>query len=355
MIKNLKRIIKRFFSNGPKAKMIVVSIAIIGIIVITVTITNVRKTLVISIDGKEESFVTYKGTVEEVLQEKGIEVCSKDKLQPSLETKVCEKGVIKLKKAVSLEIISNGNEVKLETAEDTIGDVLEIEKTTLKEKGIEFNRDVDEISEPLDSKVQEGLSIQLVKVEVKDIVENEKINFNTIVEKDKNLDKSVKKIKSEGINGEKEITYSVVYKDGLETSRKVKSTKTTVEPQNKVIVEGAATVYASRGEISKSSSSKSENKRFICSATAYSGSGSTASGRKLYRAVDGISTIAVDPSVIPLGSKVYIDGYGYAVASDTGASIKGNKIDVYFNSYNEACNWGSRKVNLTIIADPGEW
>lgn len=355
MIKNFKRVIKKFFSNGPKAKIIIMSISIIGAIVITGSITNARKTIVVSIDGEEKTFVTYKGTVEEILQEKGIEVSSKDKLKPSLETKVSENGFIKLKKAVPIEIISNENKVKLETAEDTIGDALEMEKSTLKEKGIEFNRDVDEISEQLDSRVEEGMSIQLIKVEEKDIIEKEKIKFDTIVESDDTLDKSVKKIKQEGVNGEKEITYTVIYKDGVETSRKVKNTKTIVEPQNKVIVEGTSTVYASRGGISKYSSSKSSQKSFMCWATAYSGSGSTASGRKLHRAVDGISTIAVDPSVIPLGSKVYIDGYGYAVASDTGASIKGNKIDLYFNSYNEACNWGLKKVNLTIIAGPGEW
>lgn len=355
MIENLKRIIKRFFFNGPKAKSIVVSIAIIGIIVTAVTITNVRKTLVINIDGKDETFVTYKGTVEDVLQEKGIEVSSKDKLKPSLETKVTENGLIKLKKAVPIEIIYDNNKLKLETAEDTIGDVLEMEKPVLKENGIEFNKDVYEISEPLKSKVQEGLSVKLVKIEVKDIVEKEIINFDTIIEKDNTLDKSVKKIKAEGANGEKEITYEVTYKGGIETSRQVKSTKTTVEPQNRIILEGTAPLYASRGELVQSNLNKGENKSFICSATAYSGDGSTASGRKLYRDINGISTISVDPSVIPLGSKVYIDGYGYAVAADTGSAVKGNKIDVYFNSYNEACRWGLKKVKLTIIAGPGEW
>ena len=355
MLKNSQGIIKRFFPNGPKAKIIVASIAIIGIVIVTVTITSIRKTLVISIDGKEETFVTYKGTVEEVLQENGIEVCPKDKLQPSLETKVSEKELIKLKKAVSIEIVSNGNEVELETSEDTIGDVLEVEKSTLEEHGIEFNENVDEISEPLDSQVHEGLSLQLTKVEVRDVVDKQTINFDTIVEKDNTLDKSVKKVKNQGVNGEKEITYEVVYKDGVEISREIKSTKITEEPKNKIVVEGTGTIYASRGIMEGFTSGKSGQKSFTCSATAYSGNGSTTSGKKLHRDANGISTIAVDPSVIPLGSKVYIDGYGYAVAADTGTSIKGNKIDVYFTSYDEACNWGLKKVKLTVIAGPGEW
>lgn len=90
-------------------------------------------------------------------------------------------------------------------------------------------------------------------------------------------------------------------------------------------------------------------------ATAYSGGTITAMGLKPVRNPNGISTIAVDPSVIPLGSKVYIPGYGYAIASDTGGAIKGNKIDLYMNS-EQACNtWGRRPVTVYVIAYPGQW
>lgn len=68
-----------------------------------------------------------------------------------------------------------------------------------------------------------------------------------------------------------------------------------------------------------------------------------------------MSTIAVDPSVIPLGSKVYVDGYGYAIAADTGGAIKGNIIDLYLNTSSECTSWGRRPVNVLIVAYPGEW
>lgn len=90
-------------------------------------------------------------------------------------------------------------------------------------------------------------------------------------------------------------------------------------------------------------------------ATAYSGGTLTAMGLKPVRDPNGISTIAVDPSVIPLGSKVYIPGYGYAIASDTGGVIKGNIIDLYMNSSDECKSWGRRQVTLHIVAYPGEW
>lgn len=89
--------------------------------------------------------------------------------------------------------------------------------------------------------------------------------------------------------------------------------------------------------------------------TAYAGDTITYMGTTPVRDPDGISTIAVDPSIIPLGSKVYISGYGLAIASDTGGLIKGNRIDLFLNSEDECINWGVQTVSLYLIAYPGEW
>jgi 3D (Asp-Asp-Asp) domain-containing protein len=59
--------------------------------------------------------------------------------------------------------------------------------------------------------------------------------------------------------------------------------------------------------------------------------------------------IAVDPNVIPLGSEVYVEGYGYATAEDIGGAIDGNEIDVFIPTEQEAKNWGRKQVKVTII------
>ncbi|MFI3174201.1 MAG: 3D domain-containing protein [Bacillota bacterium] len=61
--------------------------------------------------------------------------------------------------------------------------------------------------------------------------------------------------------------------------------------------------------------------------------------------------IAVDPTVIPLGTKVYIPGYGLAIAEDTGGAIKNNRLDVCFSSREDALEWGVRSVTVYIISD----
>lgn len=93
---------------------------------------------------------------------------------------------------------------------------------------------------------------------------------------------------------------------------------------------------------------------YTMEATAYTGDSITATGTTPIRNEEGLSTIAVDPSVIPLGSKVYIPGYGEAIASDTGSAIKGNKIDLFFNSKDECAKWGRQNVTLYILEYPGE-
>lgn len=81
------------------------------------------------------------------------------------------------------------------------------------------------------------------------------------------------------------------------------------------------------------------------------GSSTTASGLKVKRDAEGISTVAVDPKVIPLGTMLYVEGYGYAVAADTGGAIKGNKIDLYFGPKEFTNKWGKKSLEVYILKD----
>jgi len=79
-------------------------------------------------------------------------------------------------------------------------------------------------------------------------------------------------------------------------------------------------------------------------ATAYSLDGRTATGTR-----PGPGTVAVDPAVIPLGTRLYVEGYGYGRAEDVGSAIKGNRVDVYFEDPDRARQWGRRKVKVYIL------
>lgn len=72
----------------------------------------------------------------------------------------------------------------------------------------------------------------------------------------------------------------------------------------------------------------------------------TATGQNL---LTNPMAVAVDPNVIPLGTRLYVEGYGEAIASDTGGAIKGNIIDVHFSTYEQCIRWGRRIVKVTIL------
>lgn len=103
----------------------------------------------------------------------------------------------------------------------------------------------------------------------------------------------------------------------------------------------------------ESESTQPNGKTISVEATAYTAycsgcSGITATGIDL-KANPYEKVIAVDPNVIPLGTKVFVEGYGHAVAADTGGAIKGNKIDIHVPTKDQAYNWGRKVVEVTIL------
>ncbi|MBM7693615.1 3D (Asp-Asp-Asp) domain-containing protein [Peribacillus deserti] len=94
-------------------------------------------------------------------------------------------------------------------------------------------------------------------------------------------------------------------------------------------------------------------KEITVTATAYTAScrgcsGITATGLNLKKNPNA-KAISVDPRIIPLGSKVYVPGYGYAVAADKGSAVKGNKIDVFISSKSKAIQWGRKTVKIKVM------
>lgn len=165
-------------------------------------------------------------------------------------------------------------------------------------------------------------------------------------------------------------TYTVKSGDTLSTIAKKHSvsvsnlkswndlTSNTIHPKQnlKVVAEKKAEKKAESKAVAKTPSRSNEDKvvkEFTVSASAFTAncngcSGVTATGINLKSNPD-MKVIAVDPDIIKLGTKVHVEGYGYAVAGDTGGSIKGNKIDVFFSTKAEAYKWGRKDVKIKIL------
>ncbi|GGL56010.1 3D domain-containing protein [Sporolactobacillus putidus] len=115
----------------------------------------------------------------------------------------------------------------------------------------------------------------------------------------------------------------------------------------KAILSLAAVMFLLSGFSNNVASARSSYIKLSVQATAYCELGLTATGFDLSKNPDA-KVIAVDPRVIPLGSRVYIPGYGTAVARDTGGRVKGHIIDLHVRSYAQAIKWGRKRVNIIV-------
>ncbi|OJE41054.1 enterotoxin [Bacillus proteolyticus] len=131
-----------------------------------------------------------------------------------------------------------------------------------------------------------------------------------------------------------------------ESSKPVAQAKQTAKPAAKPVAKSTETSAPAGG------------REITVEATAYTanpGENGTYGGRVLtamghdLTANPNMKVIAVDPKVIPLGSKVWVEGYGEAIAGDTGGAIKGNRIDVLVGSDSNADSWGRKSVKVKVI------
>ncbi|MEG0050598.1 MAG: 3D domain-containing protein [Terrisporobacter sp.] len=223
-------------------------------------------------------------------------------------------------------------------------------KGVLEENNINYDSN-DKISEDLDASLENGMTIEVKQVEKKEIKDTTSVDYKTIVKKDSSLEEGKSKIAQEGKKGTKELIYEAIYHNGYLARKTLVKENITEKPQNEIIVKGTKKKETKNSKatssriISKTTKSNSLRTKVMVSATAYSGDSITATGT-----VPKWGTIAVDPSVIPYGTKVYIPQFNqYFIAEDCGGGIKGNKIDIFMNSESQCNSWGKRTIEIYIV------
>lgn len=253
-------------------------------------------------------------------------------------------------KKEQISLVVKGEEVKVSTFKKTVRELLS-------ENKIQYDDD-DIITPSLSSEVKDYMEIKVVEVTQSQVTEKEDIPYSVKLIDDNDLLKGKTKVTQEGKSGEKEITYNLTYYDGKLVKKALEGEKVSQEPVDKIVKKGIKeeVVVASRSTTSRNSSSSeskassasnsaSKNgKHMVVQATAYAGDSITSTGT-----VPKWGTIAVDPRVIPYGSKVYIPQFNKTfIAEDCGGAIKGNIIDIFMNSESECYKWGRRTIDIYI-------
>ena len=349
----LAKNIKRYFSF--KEIIIVFLAVVIAVSAGVAVFVNLKREVVINDDGRQITVKTMKSSVGEVLEQNGITIKPCDYINLKLDAKLqkLRRNEIYIKRAVPVNVFVDGKKLNLMTYRDTVGEVLADNSIVMS------GNDRLENLKPGD-KVTGNMDIKIIRVKEEVVSEKIPIPYKVISRENNHLDKGTELTVREGKEGIREKLFRVLLEDGKEISRKLINDSITLNPIDKIVEFGTVLNYrTSRGDILR------YRKVLNMRATAYTSSfedtgknpgdpgfGITYTGMKAKKGI-----IAVDPRIIPLGTRVYVEipgknsDYGYAVAADIGGAIKGNLIDLYFDDINIVRNWGCKKVNVYLLVD----
>ncbi|MEF3399635.1 resuscitation-promoting factor [Listeria monocytogenes] len=308
--------------------------------------------ITINDNGTKKDVWSTKANVADLLKDENITTRPQDVLNVALDTKLKNGLEVNINRAIQLSLQNGAKKDTVWTTKTKVSDLLA-------EKNINLDQD-DRVSPAKDSNLKEKMTVEVTYVNSKAEKKNEQVKFETVYKEDDSLNKGVEKVVQEGKNGKKVVEYKVTFENGKEKKRDVIKENVTSNKTDKVVVRGTkekvvatpvsnvSTSSATSSSSSSASSTPSGGKTYKMESTAYSGGGTTAYGINL-SANPGLKVIAVDPRIIPLGSKVWVEGYGEAIAGDTGGAIKGNIVDVYFPNESQCYSWGRRMVTLKVL------
>lgn len=293
--------------------------------------------------GSLVSFETKKGTVGEALAEAGITLDEKDLVTPTLDTELDRKQkalTVTVEKAKQVSIMAGGRVSQTVTQAATVGDLLQ-------EQAISLGED-DRVEPGLATPVTTAMSVRVIRVTSREEVSRMEIPFETYHQSDRSMSIGEERELQSGEPGVRQLVTRIIEEDGQEIGQQILSDELVKEPVNQVVAYGTAGVVARGGQNFR------YTQELSMTATGYTagpesnpwGTGHTYTGILATRGV-----VAIDPSVIPLGTRVYVEGYGPALAADIGGAIKGMRIDLCFDTVDEALEWGVRTVTVYVLGD----
>lgn len=291
-----------------------------------------QKPVAIQVDGKTiNTRIFFTSTVGEVLHDQNIKLGERDKVEPGLNSIVKKNTEIKVIRAFKVKVFADGEIREVFSTPVSVKEAIRLSGFELGEKDIIKTRP--------GNRTVPGQEIELIRVTEQTLDVKQEIPYGVEKIPDNTLEKGLTRTVKTGKNGIAQQTVKVVYHNGQEVKREVIKSQTLVEPQNKVIAMGNITSVSRGG----ARLNFREARYMLASAYTYTGS-HTATGKQ-----PAVGTVAVDTRIIPLGSRLYVEGYGYAVAGDTGGSIKGDCIDVFMETRQQCLNWGRRTVKVYVL------
>ncbi|TAK27199.1 MAG: DUF348 domain-containing protein [Chloroflexota bacterium] len=299
--------------------------------------------VIVHVNGLEAQFLTTRAALGDALRTAGVELQEGDSVSPSLETPVNPGLHVYVRHSTPIDLEVGGTAEQVRTLAGTVGDVLT-------ERGVVLG-DEDRVEPTLSTPIEPGMQVTIVRVEREIVAEQETLDFSVERQPDPDLEVGQQRIEP-GQEGLRQRQVEIVRENGNEVSRTVTQEWVDPEPQTGVVYYGTKKVIRDLdtpdlGELHYS-------RTMSVYATWYNAShgdkprsspwyGITATGMRAGRGV-----VAVDPNVIPLYTRIYIPGYGVAVAGDVGGGVRGNHVDLGFDE-GEVSPWRSGWITIYIL------
>ncbi|MBQ9167086.1 MAG: G5 domain-containing protein [Oscillospiraceae bacterium] len=317
-----------------------------------------QNTYVIKDGDRVVVHTTYATDPAEVLDEAGLELDQDDTYTTLPGTGISE---INVQRSQIVNIEYNGKQMQVATYGETVEALLN--RLNISVKGN------TQVSVALDAKTYDGMELTVSRTARSVETYTVPVAYDTVYQDDETLPVGKEKVLTEGVDGQKQCTASVLYENGEEISRVVMSETVTLEPVNQVVAVGTA---ASEQEermpiggpmpeigdgiiILESGEVLTYTDTMQVVATGYNKSNEGCDDWTATGTLARVGAIAVDPRMIPYGTRMFIvsnDGayvYGVATAEDCGGSIKGNRVDLYFDSNYECFQFGIRDCTIYIL------
>ncbi|MCQ6563739.1 ubiquitin-like domain-containing protein [Paenibacillus mendelii] len=322
------------------------------------------KRVSVVVNGQENIVETKQWVLQRLLDEQAITIGPNDKVSMPMNAGVRDGDRIVIDHAVPLTVKADGKVRTLYTTERTVQEAIDQANISI--------RSQDKVLPSLDMTIKPNMTVTVVRID-KHLAQNAyTVPFTVVKKEDPALPQGKQKLMQVGKEGTVVKRYEKVFADGKLVSHTLVSKMTQATAINQVVAVGTkkpepkVTVLSAKSPTMATMTKKGvtfKSKKVLknVTLTAYTAGvestgkskthpqyGITASGARVQEG----RTIAVDPKVIPIGWWVYIEGIGFRRAEDTGSAIKGNKIDVYFDSEKYADRFGRKKGFTVYVLGP---
>lgn len=296
--------------------------------------------------GSTDEYFVFAKSVGEFIDEAGVVLGEGDELSHELSEPLENGMTVSVTRAYPVAVSSMGKRFLLKMTGGTVGEAL-------REAGVTVTAD-DELSAYAFSDLYPGMQIVHDDLEVQYSTTYKTLSYREETIKDESMYEGESKLVQEGADGEKQVTQRIVIRNGVETSREVVDQVVIIPSVDEITKVGAKIRYQSSwsGEFRRWKKPPTNGEGgwsvMYVEATAYCTGTKTSTGAK-----PKLGVIAVNPKIIPYYTQIYVPGYGYGKALDTGAfrNYEGgtkNQIDIWLNTERECRRWG-RKRNFKIF------